>query len=65
MIIQTLKRYGWLLLFFASPIIQALTLDDLVVQEGIYYKKFTDVPFAGSVEGRAQGAFKRGKKDGE
>ena len=39
MINQTLKRYGWLLLLLASPIIQAQSLDDLVVKEGIYYKK--------------------------
>ena len=26
------------------------TMDDLVEREGLYYKKFTDVPFTGQVE---------------
>ena len=26
------------------------TMDDLVEREGLYYKKFTDVPFIGQVE---------------
>lgn len=26
------------------------TIDDLVEREGIYYKKFTDVPFTGKVD---------------
>ena len=41
-----------------------LTMDDLVIREGIYYKKFTDVPFTGEVMGRRKGKFKNGKKDG-
>ena len=28
-----------------------LTMDDLVEREGIYYKKFTDVPFTGEIDG--------------
>jgi len=39
-------------------------MDDLVEREGIYYKKFSDVPFTGEVEGESQGRFKNGKKDG-
>ena len=42
-----------------------LTMDDLVVREGVYYKKFTDVPFTGEIdEGTKKGPFKNGKKDG-
>ena len=41
-----------------------LTMDDLVQREGLYYKKFTDVPFTGEVEGQSQGKFKHGKKEG-
>ena len=37
---------------------------DLVEREGLYYKKFTDVPFTGKVEGKEQGSFKDGEKDG-
>tara|TARA_B110000211_G_scaffold155918_1_gene176759 strand:+ start:342 stop:458 length:117 start_codon:yes stop_codon:yes gene_type:complete len=35
-----------------------MTLDDLVEREGLYYEKFTDVPFTGEVTGRKQGSFK-------
>ena len=33
-------------------------------RDGIYYEKFTDVPFTGEVKGISQGAFKDGKKNG-
>jgi antitoxin component YwqK of YwqJK toxin-antitoxin module len=43
----------------------AARLNDLVEREGVYYKKFTDVPFTGELEeGEARGAFKNGKKEG-
>ena len=42
-----------------------LSMDDLVQREGLYYQKFTDVPFTGEVdEGREQGVFKNGVKNG-
>mgnify|MGYP006113003643 CR=1 FL=1 len=40
------------------------TMKDLVKTDGLYYKKFTDVPFTGKVTGKIQGSFKNGKKDG-
>ena len=40
------------------------TLDDLVEREGIYYKRFTDVPFTGKTTGKIQGTFRNGKKEG-
>ena len=40
------------------------TIDDLVVRDGIYYEKFSDVPFTGKVTGIYQGSIKNGKKDG-
>ena len=40
------------------------TMDGLVKREGIYYKKFSDVPFTGKVEGLVQGSFKDGKREG-
>ena len=40
------------------------TMDDLVQREGVYYKKFSDVPFTGKVEGSNQGNIKNGKKEG-
>ena len=42
-----------------------LTMDDLVQREGIYYKKFTDIPFTGEIdEGLETGKFKNGKQEG-
>jgi len=41
------------------------SLDDLVKTTGLYYKKFTDVPFTGVVdEGLRRGAIKNGKQEG-
>jgi antitoxin component YwqK of YwqJK toxin-antitoxin module len=39
-------------------------MGDLVYREGTYYKKFTDVPFTGQVEGKRQGSFKNGEREG-
>ena len=39
-------------------------MDDLVERDGLYYEKFTDVPFTGEVTGVEQGSFKSGKKEG-
>ena len=33
-------------------------------REGVFYKKFTDVPFSGTVTGSQQGKLKNGKWDG-
>ena len=40
------------------------TMDDVVQREGLIYKKFTDIPFTGEVEGNEQGSIKNGKRDG-
>ena len=40
------------------------TMDDLVITSGLYYKKFTDVPFTGKVTGKEQGKIRNGKKVG-
>ena len=40
-------------------------MDDLVERDGLYYKKFTDVPFTGEITDKtAQGTFRNGKKEG-
>jgi antitoxin component YwqK of YwqJK toxin-antitoxin module len=39
-------------------------MDDLVLRDGLYYKKFTEVPFTGEVTGKEQGSLKNGKKEG-
>ena len=42
-----------------------LTMDDLVERDGLYYQKFTDVPFTGEIdEGLKRGNFKNGKFEG-
>ena len=40
------------------------TLSDLVFRDGLYFKKFTDVPFTGKLTGNPQGSFKNGQRDG-
>ena len=55
------------LLVFLFPTLalsEEVTLDDLVERKGLYYKKFTDVPFSGKVTGGGQGEIKNGKRDG-
>ena len=43
---------------------QVVTMDDLVVRDGLYYEKLTNVPFTGVVTGQYQGRIKDGRKDG-
>ena len=40
------------------------TIDDLVITNGLYYKKYTDVPFTGKTTGKIQRSFKDGKEHG-
>ena len=37
---------------------------DLVVKNGLYYKKFTDIPFSGKVKGQLNGNLKDGREHG-
>jgi len=56
-----------LLLVFLFPAFahdRGTTIDDLVIMNGLYYKKFTDVPFTGKVKGKEQGSFRNGKRHG-
>ena len=41
-----------------------VTMDELLVREGLHYEKFTDVPFTGKVTGNTQGSFRKGKEHG-
>ena len=47
--------------WFSSEQIDA---KDLILREGLYYKKFSDVPFSGKVTGEKQGTLKDGKEEG-
>jgi hypothetical protein len=40
------------------------TINDLVKRDGLYYKKFTEIPFTGKITGRKNGSFKNGKEHG-
>ena len=43
----------------------ATSFGDLVERDGLYYKKFTDEPFTGSLdEGESWGVLKNGKREG-
>ena len=52
---------------FLSPNVvlsEPVKWDDLVKRDGLYYKKFTDLPFTGKTSGKEQGTYKNGKKEG-
>ena len=56
-------------LFFliSTPVVfgeETYKMSDLVFRDGLYYKKFTDVPFTGKITGKNQGTIRNGKKDG-
>lgn len=38
--------------------------DDLVKRKGLYFLRFSSVPFTGEVIGHGQGSIKEGKRDG-
>ena len=40
------------------------SIKGLVERNGVFYKKFNDVPFSGKISGREQGKFKKGYKNG-
>ena len=44
---------------------EGISFVELVERDGLFYKKFTDVPFTGEVdEGLMQGSFNNGKREG-
>jgi hypothetical protein len=49
------------LLFPALALGETVKGNDLVERDGLYYKKFTEVPFTGEVTGKYQGKIKDGK----
>jgi hypothetical protein len=53
------------LLFTSVGWSKDITMDDLVITDGLYYEKFTEKPFTGSVIGIEQGKISKGKKEGE
>jgi len=53
LLITLLPSVGW-----STP------LDELVKRDGLYYPKFSDVPFTGKVTGETQGYLKDGRREG-
>jgi len=41
-----------------------VSYDDLLKREGLYYEKFTDVPYTGEASGKKSGKILKGIKDG-
>ena len=52
------------LLFLSPNVVLSETIKDLVKRDGLYYKKFSNVPFSGVTTGNEQGTFKNGKQEG-
>ena len=61
---KTLLTLPFLLLSLISFPSWSETIEDLVVRDGLHYKKFSDVPFTGEVTGLFQGKVKNGKREG-
>ena len=41
-----------------------MTKNDLVLRDGLFYKKLSQVPFSGNITGQTQGTFKNGSRKG-
>ena len=56
-------RFPFLLIFlFISTASLAESMDDLVERDGLFYKKFSDVPFTGKIDEQThKGSMKNGK----
>ena len=50
--------------FSIIGICEKVKMNDLTERDGLYFKKSSEVPFTGEVEGRYQGKIIEGKKDG-
>lgn len=61
---KKLSIIPFILMSLVAPPSWGETMDDLVERDGIYYEKFSDIPFTGEIEGSVQGRFKNGKKKG-
>ena len=52
------------MIFFPPNTVTSETLGDLVERKGLYYKKYSNVPFTGKFAGFLRGSFKDGKREG-
>ena len=53
-----------LMVFLFPSLALGVEFGDLVQRGGLYYERFTNIPFSGKVTGLSQGSFKDGMKDG-
>jgi antitoxin component YwqK of YwqJK toxin-antitoxin module len=61
---KTLITFFTLLFCLTSSVGWSLDYNDLVKRDGVYYKKFSDLPFTGKVNGKITGTFKNGERNG-
>ena len=61
---KTLITFFTVLFCLTSSFGWSLDYKDLIERDGVHYKKFSDVPFTGKIEGKEQGLIKNGKKEG-
>ena len=61
---NTFITFFVVLFFLNSSVGWSLDYKDLVQRDGLFYEKFTDVPFTGEITGEEKGSFKNGKKEG-
>ena len=52
------------LLFPTFALGEEVKIEDLVERDGLFYSKFSEVPFTGKTTGNTQGSFRKGKKHG-
>ena len=52
------------LILFSPNVVLSETMSDLVRRDGLYYKKFSQVPFSGKTTGKSQGTIKNGIREG-
>jgi len=65
LVIRNLLLFPLLMITLVSSPSWAEVLSDLVQRDGIYYKKFSNEPFTGRLEGKHQVYIKDGKRWGE
>ena len=66
--LRTLLKFFLVIFLIASLRFEqslAETMDDLIHREGIWFKRFTDYPFTGSIFGQYQGKMVNGKMEGD
>ena len=63
---KTLITFFIIIFCLNSSVGWGIKLYELVERDGIYYKKFSDIPFTGKIESRkiGTGNYKNGKREG-